>query len=166
MFLCFLFLSWVSHERIAKQRFIASMTGALNWPVNKTYSECHSEKDGFGFLWYIRKVSRGSFLPVVITPGALGFAEKILILKETIFSLGEVKAFAYCSSKQNSINCRGCSTALSIPQSIMLTCGVCELPAQLQRQMETKPGQTGHAAEAGEQNQMDLLSRETLAFTE
>ncbi|KAF2978866.1 hypothetical protein EK904_006115 [Melospiza melodia maxima] len=83
-----------------------------------------------------KRVGRGSFLPVVINTWGLGFSEKTPILKETISSLGEAKAFVYCSSKQNSMNCRGYSPALSIPQSIILTCGVCELPAQLQRQME------------------------------
>lgn len=33
------------------------------------------------------------------TPGALGFSEKTLIFKETISSWGEVKAFAYYTSK-------------------------------------------------------------------
>lgn len=72
-------------KKIAKQRFIASMTGALNWPVVKTYSECHSEKDGFGFLKCIReRLVAGPSCQFSYVPGTLGFSEKTLILKETI----------------------------------------------------------------------------------
>lgn len=117
MFLGFLFLSRVSHKKIAKQRFIATLVYSISQLIKPTQNVI-LKRMGLGSCNPSERSAEGPSCQFLYTSGALGFSEKTLILKETISSLGEILYytvyFVYYSSKENSINCRSCSTALSI----------------------------------------------------
>lgn len=166
MFLCF-FLSWVLvMKKIANKKLQQVWLEHSISQLIKPTQNVILKKMGLSFCDASERSVEGPSCQFSYIPGGSGFSEKTLILKETIFSSGKVKAFASYSSKQNSINCRGCSTALSIsPEHYahILHLWTSSLTAEANGNL--KPGQIGHVAEAGDQNQMDLSSRETLVFT-